>query len=334
MAVYIGINNVAKKVNKLFIGVNNVAKQVKKIFLGVNNVAKLIYSAEGEKIRFTTSTTWTVPDGISSIDIFCVGGGGGAGGGFYNTIGSFSSDSTYIENYLYGASGGSGYTTTVRNVSVSSGEVLNITVGAGGVGGKTSRSDGTGDTTGKSGTTAGSNGGESFVSRNGVKLASAAGGDGGRKADPTINQLCANGAQGANGGSASGAAGGQSEELVISGGSGVSDYYEIFCQHTDSGAAYVNKYGTNGTDGGDGGTVDKWTGNQATQVWNKIINNVYRGGTGQGSTTREFELSTGTLYSTVATTVSANTGNSGRSSYSGVYSTRNGSSGIVIIKTN
>jgi len=35
---------------------------------------------------FTSSTTWTVPVGVTSVDVFCVGGGGG---------GAFSSNHTY-----------------------------------------------------------------------------------------------------------------------------------------------------------------------------------------------------------------------------------------------
>lgn len=44
-AMYIGVDNVARKVKKLYIGVDGVARKVKKGYIGVNGVARLFYSS-------------------------------------------------------------------------------------------------------------------------------------------------------------------------------------------------------------------------------------------------------------------------------------------------
>lgn len=68
---------------------------------------------------FKSSTTWTVPAGVSKIDIFCVGGG--------------SSGNASPLGRSGGSGGGAGgYTKTVKNVSVSPGAKYAITIGAGG----------------------------------------------------------------------------------------------------------------------------------------------------------------------------------------------------------
>jgi hypothetical protein len=83
---------------------------------------------------FTTvgSDTWTVPDGVTSVEYIVVGGGGGGGAGSGTGAGS-------------GAGGGSVKTGTL---SVTPGEVCTITVGTGGLGGTT---PGGGETDGLSG---------------------------------------------------------------------------------------------------------------------------------------------------------------------------------------
>ena len=43
--MYVGANNIAKKVNKIYVGVNGVAQQVKKIYVGVNGTAQLSYTS-------------------------------------------------------------------------------------------------------------------------------------------------------------------------------------------------------------------------------------------------------------------------------------------------
>lgn len=74
--------------------------------------------------NFTSSGTFTVPDGVTKIDVFCVGGGGGGHkGGKYNS--SFS---------VFAGSGGcGGFTTIKKSISVTPGTKYAVVVGAGGV---------------------------------------------------------------------------------------------------------------------------------------------------------------------------------------------------------
>jgi len=80
------------------------------------NTAKSLYT-------YTSSGTFTVPDGVSKIDIFCVGGGGGGYG------------SRYLANQASGSGGGGGYTATKLGYAVTPGAKIGVTVGAGGRGG-------------------------------------------------------------------------------------------------------------------------------------------------------------------------------------------------------
>ena len=60
--------------------------------------------------------SWTVPAGVTSVDVFLVGGGGAGGG--------------------YGSGGGGGYTKTFLNIPVTPGQAVQVIIGAG-VGGTT-----------------------------------------------------------------------------------------------------------------------------------------------------------------------------------------------------
>ena len=102
----------------------------------------------------TSSRNVTVPSGYSKCDIFCVGGGGGGGGG-----------DKYDNNAAGSSGGGGGYTKTALNISVSSGQTLNCVIGGGG--------------RGTSSISAGSQGGTTYVNRNGSTLCTAKGGSGG-----------------------------------------------------------------------------------------------------------------------------------------------------------
>jgi hypothetical protein len=69
---------------------------------------------------FTSSGTFTVPTGVTSLQVLCVGGGGGGGGGNTN------------ESDLCGGGGGGGGLTYHNNFSVTPGASLSYTIGAGG----------------------------------------------------------------------------------------------------------------------------------------------------------------------------------------------------------
>ena len=108
-------------------------------------------TAQGQQ-NFTSSGTFTVPAGVTSIAVLCIGGGGGGGG-------SEDSDET-------GGGGGGGALAYVNNLSVTAGESLTVTVGSGGNGG-----GGGGN---------GSSGGSSSLARGGTTLVQANGGGGGQ----------------------------------------------------------------------------------------------------------------------------------------------------------
>ena len=54
--MYIGVNNKAKKVEKVYIGINNNAKLVQKIYIGINNKPKLIWP-NGMEYTYTGTAT-------------------------------------------------------------------------------------------------------------------------------------------------------------------------------------------------------------------------------------------------------------------------------------
>lgn len=332
--VYIGVNSVARQVVNAFIGVSNIARKIVKGYIGVNNVAQLFYAAgaEDEELTFTSSQSWTVPSGARSVDIFCVGGGGGAGGSYRKITGRLWTSSTYQYTTSYAPSGGSGYTATQTNVLVTPGETLSIVVGAGGTGGMTydyDRDTKNGDVTSVSDMTNGGDGGESYVARGSTKLATANGGKGGTKANVPSGSTYY-GTTGVNGGNASGAGGSVAETITINASDQTtSNYYYVYCEHGDTPSRSA-LWGTNGTNGGNGGSVDFWYENLMNDYRNKITNNAYLGGTGQGHNTRKYGDASGTEYAAVATAVSPNTGNSGALGLS-AYTDKNGSSGVVII---
>lgn len=61
-AVYIGVQNIARKVKKVYIGVNGIARKVKKMYIGVAGIARCIYSGELGYNGYLTpnygTTTW------------------------------------------------------------------------------------------------------------------------------------------------------------------------------------------------------------------------------------------------------------------------------------
>lgn len=85
------------------------------------------------KVTFTSSTTWTVPDKVTAIDVFLVGAGGGA---------NKRQVSTWERST--GGAGGGGYTKTIKGIAVTPGQTFKVVIGAGvygGVGGATKFGD-------------------------------------------------------------------------------------------------------------------------------------------------------------------------------------------------
>lgn len=74
-----------------------------------------------QNITITGTQVYTIPDGFSTIDVFCVGGGGN---------GSEVSRNLSSTNPLHGgAGGGGGYTNTAKGVHVTPGQQIAATVG-------------------------------------------------------------------------------------------------------------------------------------------------------------------------------------------------------------
>ncbi|CCY00677.1 putative uncharacterized protein [Enterocloster bolteae CAG:59] len=140
-------------------------------------VINAIVRTAGSFITTITNTkNYTIPEGYTMADIFCVGGGGAGGNGYRYTSNAYQQA---------GGGGGGGYTATVYNIGVAAGQVLNCVVGAGGApNGSLSGNGGTGGTT--------------SVSRSGTVLCTANGGHGGENA---------NGGNGGIGGSGGGSGG-------------------------------------------------------------------------------------------------------------------------------
>jgi hypothetical protein len=134
--------------------VNGASKEVNEIYAGKTGKSELVYSSKtppGETV-FTSSGTFTVPRGVKSIDIFCVGGGSGGNFTFHGPSTGRSSSFGYVTScsncgYVgygdfsyydevsseysewYGGNGGKYY--TKNNITVTPGQSIAITVGAG-----------------------------------------------------------------------------------------------------------------------------------------------------------------------------------------------------------
>lgn len=133
-------------------------------------------------LTYTSSGTFTVPNGLTSLDVTMRGGGGGgAGGGASFSTGPAGGNQR--NGGGGGGGGGGGTTASNTSVSVTPGDVLSFTVGAGGAGGaaQTSGSAGGGSSVpalslfGGSGGSGGTRGGNAATSTFG---AGGAGGSG------------------------------------------------------------------------------------------------------------------------------------------------------------
>jgi hypothetical protein len=209
---------------------------------------------EGQKV-FTSvgTTTWSVPDGVTSITAVCVGGGGGASGG------SASSD---------GGTGGGGGGLAYGTISVTPGDVLYIRVGTGGTGGRSYNYDNA-----FSQGSAGNPGQSSYIktgSHSGTAFLEGGGGGGG---------AFGFGASGGSGGTSTGTA-------RVGGGSGGSGGSNDGSR--SGGGAGAGGYGGNGGNGANGSITDL-SGSAGTggaggggANANDIVTEVYNSGGGVG----------------------------------------------------
>lgn len=134
-----------------------------------------VVTTGGQQVVTVTGTqNYIIPEGYTLADIFCVGGGGGGGRSSGSTSNRFAAG---------GAGGAGGFTNTAFNVLVNPGEALNCIIGAGGAGSQN--------------TYDGGSGGATSVSRNGIVLCTADGGNGGSSKDGGGGRGGSNGGKGA-----------------------------------------------------------------------------------------------------------------------------------------
>ena len=191
-------------------------------------VINAIVRTAGSFIATITNTkNYTIPEGYTMADIFCVGGGGG-GGGYWFTK----------EQYQNGGGGGAGgYTATASNIGVAAGQILSCSIGGGGRG--NSSLSGTGGT-----------GGTTSVSRDGVVLCTANGGNGGYGANS------GNGGKGGSNGGDGGYNDMDSRPIIRAGDNGYSDGRGTGSQGRTT-RAWSEPSGTLYAGGGGGGGVSK-----------------------------------------------------------------------------
>ena len=282
-------------------------------------MAKLSTTMSGGKTMkvqtFTSSGTWTRPEGVDAVEIFLVGGGGGGGG---------CDGSSYTR--AVGGGGGGGRVIDGKVVDVTGtavGQTIAVTIGAGGAGGNG---------------TVGANGSSSSFG----SVTAVGGGGGGNGVSSYIDASGADGASGGGSGIATssdciggggGGAGGDAQEVVLDvdspygrtnrmkyigrgnyGGNGVvapSTLSNLAVIGPPSGGSGIKGYGggaggslTNGIYvkvgiGKDGGATGVYLGTTGTANGNNAIDN--HGGGGSG----------GVVYNTSYATATGGNGGSG-----------------------
>jgi hypothetical protein len=183
--VYVGVGGVARKIKKVYVGVGGLSRKVKKIYVGANGVARLVWSGSvpAGQVIFTSSQVWRVPDGVSEVEVFLVGGGGktnsvGGGGGFtahYPVAG-------VVPNTEYAVVIGAGGYTGNMNAADGSGSSFGGLSVAGGKGVYTNASN----PSGKGGSGGGANYPTSSIPRGGNGGSDGANGGGAMYANGTI----------------------------------------------------------------------------------------------------------------------------------------------------
>ncbi len=262
-------------------------------------------------IRFNTSGTWTVPTGVTTIDLLAVGGGGAGGGG----AGGNTSP----------GGGGGGEVLEAFTQSVVTGQKFTATVGAGGIGGGAVNAA-TPSTSGSATTITGTNGFVTITAR---------GGGNGATYDFTNSLAIAagGGATIAGGGGGNGQAGTPPTTPgtggVSTGGAGISN-------NTN---AALQAGGGGGGAGGNGTNATSSSGGAGGAGKNSTILGMLLGGGGGGAKRQAVSGTAGTAtagggaggLAVAGTPGTANTGGGGGGS-AGSNVGANGGSGVVVIR--
>lgn len=136
MGIKAVLSNNRRKTTKAYARYIGQRRIVLKMYAVVNGARNLVWQAqtyhwrmfwhEGQNEHSDYTTSFTVPEGVTSIDICCVGGKGGDG----VTLEIARKSSPYFRHAETDfAGGGYGYINTVREVAVTPGETLTIICG-------------------------------------------------------------------------------------------------------------------------------------------------------------------------------------------------------------
>lgn len=221
-------------------------------------------------VKYTSSTTVTVPEGCHSITAYAVGGGGG--GGDYNNVRTKSG--SYYYNYYSGCGGGGGGYQSNGSIAVVPGQTIAVTIGAGGSRGYYWISSGNVQRIG------GGSGGTTSISCNG-KTISASGGYGG--ASHNQNNVGGSSPNSSAGGSGTGSGGTGSYTNSGNGGSGKSINGTTYSGGGGGGGGYYY-YDKNSSSAkfhlaGNGGSGGGGQGGGATANWSSSLNKTSTAGT-------------------------------------------------------
>ena len=222
----------------------------------------------------TSSGTWTVPAGVRSIDICCVGGGGGGSGAYVWRTGS---DHSYTSDCTSGGGGAGGYVVTKTGVAVTPGQQHAVVIGSGGTGGGyTYSTDDSLPTPGWPATNGGSTSLGSLCSANGgTRSSGRPGGDNG-----TGYGKGGSGATGYRYDAGSGGAGLSTFAGTHGGGGGGGNY-----GFDNDGTPW---YGANGAGGSGGGGTGGWCNGRGSST-NPTSGSANTGGGGGGAWVRKYD---------------------------------------------
>jgi hypothetical protein len=200
----------------------------------ISATALSLFTAQNTVV-FTSSGSWTVPQGVTTILVSgCAGGGGGGGGGTTNSS---------TGGAVSGAGGGAGQSVIKKSISVTPGHTITITIGSGGSGGA-------GGAAGGNNGAIGGNGGSTVLydSTSSTTLLTLTGGSGGSGGSPNSGQA------GAIGGGGYPKGGDSPDSTTLCGISGVGGSTPFGGGGTNSRAATSNAFaGSNGYSYGSGG---------------------------------------------------------------------------------
>ena len=96
-AMYIGINDAAKKIKKAYIGIDGIVRKIKKIYIGVDNSPKLCFVGGGGTISHSTATNLSAARSnlaATSVGNYALFGGGYNRSDYHSVVDAYYSSLT------------------------------------------------------------------------------------------------------------------------------------------------------------------------------------------------------------------------------------------------